>query len=94
MSGKNLEFEIIFSPKAVRQLKGLEKKVQKRIRAAIETSLRPFPPRGDIIKLEGRGGRYRLRVGDWRVTFRYRFERREVHIAEVVHRREAYRRRS
>ncbi len=33
-------------------------------------------PQGDIIKLEGYEGRYRLR---------------EVHIAEIKHRREAYR---
>ena len=53
--------------------------------------MRTFPPRGDILKLEGYKRRYRLRVGDWRVTFRYRFEAKEVHIAEIKHRREAYR---
>ncbi|WP_051275796.1 type II toxin-antitoxin system RelE family toxin [Desulfovirgula thermocuniculi] len=86
-----MEFEIVFSPKAVRQLKRLDRSTQERIRKAIEASLRPFPPRGDIVKLEGFSGRYRLRVGDWRVTFRYNFAQKEVHIAEVVHRREAYR---
>jgi mRNA interferase RelE/StbE len=91
MSGKNLEFEVIFSPKAIKQLKHLEKDVQLRIKSAIENSLRSFPPQGDIIKLEGYKGRYRLRVGDWRVTFRYQFKTREVHIAEIKHRREAYR---
>lgn len=76
MSGKNLEFEVIFSPKAIKQLKHLEKDVQLRIKSAIENSLRSFPLQGDIIKLEGYKGRYRLR---------------EVHIAEIKHRREAYR---
>jgi mRNA interferase RelE/StbE len=93
MSGKSLEFEIIFSPKAIRQLKHLDRDVQLRIKRAIETTLRLFPPRGDIIKLEGSKGRYRLRVGDWRVTFRYQFKAREVHIAEIKHRREIYRKR-
>ncbi|WP_353928498.1 MULTISPECIES: type II toxin-antitoxin system RelE family toxin [Desulfofundulus] len=51
-----------------------------------------FPPQGDVLKLEYADNRFRLRVGDWRVTFRYRFENQEVHIAEVVHRSKAYRR--
>jgi len=86
-----LEFEIILSPKAMRQLKNLERETQLRIKNAVEKSLRPFPPRGDIAKLEGKPGVYRLRVGDWRVTFRYDFNRREVHVAEVAHRGRAYR---
>jgi mRNA interferase RelE/StbE len=93
MSGKNLTFEIIFSPRAVRQLKSLDRQVQERVKGAIERNLRVFPPEGDIVRLEDTEGRFRLRVGDWRVTFRYRFDKREVHIAEVVHRSKAYRRR-
>lgn len=84
-------FEIIFSPKAVRQLKLLEKQVQERIKVSIERNLRAFPPRGDVLKLEDADNRFRLRVGDWRITFRYRFDNREVHIAEVIHRGKAYR---
>lgn len=86
-----MEFELVISPKAVRQLKKLDRQVQERIKSAVEGNLRCFPPKGDIVKLEGREGENRLRVGDWRVTFRYRFEKREVHIAEVVHRSAAYR---
>ena len=84
-------FEIIFSPKAIRQLKSLERQVQERIKVAIERNLRVFPPRGDVLKLEDADNRYRLRVGNWRITFRYRFENREIHIAEVIHRSKAYR---
>lgn len=84
-------FEIIFSPKAIRQLRPLDKETLQRIKAAIERNLREFPPLGDVLKLEGAENRFRLRVGDWRVTFRYQFDRREVHIAEVVHRSKAYR---
>lgn len=91
MRGKGLDYEIIISPKALRQLKRLDRPVQKRIKAAIEGRLRGFPPQGDILKLEGLKGRFRLRVGDWRVTFGYHFPKRQVHIAEVVHRGQAYR---
>jgi mRNA interferase RelE/StbE len=69
----------------------MERQVQERIKAATERNLRIFPPRGDVLKLEYADNRFRLRVGDWRVTFRYRFEDHEVHIAEVVHRSKAYR---
>ncbi len=69
MSGKSLEFKIVFSLKAIKQLKHLERDVQARIKKAIESNLQAFPPRGNILKLEGYRGRYRLRVGDWRVTF-------------------------
>ncbi|SHI88866.1 hypothetical protein SAMN02745219_01276 [Desulfofundulus thermosubterraneus DSM 16057] len=34
---------------------------------------------------------YLMERSDWRVTFRYRFDRKEVRIAEVVHRSKAYR---
>ena len=84
-------FEVVFSPRATRQLKSLERHVQERIKTALERNLRVFPPRGDVLKLEYADNRFRLRVGDWRVTFRYRFENQEVHVAEVVHRSKAYR---
>lgn len=86
-----MEFEIIFSRKALKQLKKLDKQVQIRIKDAIEKNLRVFPPRGDITKLETKENRFRLRVGDWRVSFRFRFEKREVHISKVEHRSKAYR---
>jgi len=91
MSGRNLVFDIIFSSKAIRQMKKLDRETQVRIKDAVERNLRGFPPEGDIVKLEGQKDVFRLRVGDWRVTFRYQFDRREVHISEVVHRSKAYR---
>lgn len=84
-------FEITFSPQAIRQLKSLERNLQERIKAALERNLRMFPPKGDVVKLEYADNRFRLRVDDWRVTFRYVFENQEVHIAEVIHRSKAYR---
>jgi len=62
-----------------------------RIKKAIESNLQAFPPRDNILKLEGHRGRYRLRVGDWRVTFRYQFKTKEIHIAEIKRCREVYR---
>jgi len=90
MSGKNSVFDIVFSVQAQRQFKALERQIAERIKNAIEAHLRTLPPTGDVIKLEGRQGEFRLRVGDWRVTFRYRIAEREVHISEVKHRSKAY----
>ena len=90
MSGKSLVFDLVFSPQAKRQFKALEKQTATRIKNAIETHLRTLPPTGDVIKLEDRKGEFRLRVGDWRVTFRYRIPEREVQISEVRHRSKAY----
>ncbi|MDA8335440.1 MAG: type II toxin-antitoxin system RelE/ParE family toxin [Peptococcaceae bacterium] len=91
MSGEHWEYEILFSPKSIRQIGALEKQTQKRIKQAVEKHLRSFPPKGDVIMLEDRDGEFRLRVGDWRITFRYRWDRHEVHVAEVRHRSKAYR---
>lgn len=90
MSGVSWEFEIIFSPQALRDLKSLEKNVQVRIKKAVE-GLACFPPKGDVAKLRGGQGELRLKVGDWRVIFEYAFQQRQVRILRVKHRREAYR---
>lgn len=91
MSGVNWEFEVIFSPRARKDLHAIERNVQKRIKKAV-TGLTCFPPKGDVIKLKGgQGTELRLRVGDWRVMFEYLFTERQVHILAIKHRREAYR---
>lgn len=84
-------FKIVLSPKAAKQIKSLERYVQLRIKVAMERNLLVFPPLGDVRKMEGRENRFRLRVGDWRIIFRYQFANLEVHIAEVAHRSKIYR---
>lgn len=46
---------------------------------------------GDIRKLEGYEGRFRLRVGDHRVIFRFADDQLVIVILRVRNRREAYR---
>ena len=46
---------------------------------------------GDVRKMAGGTGLYRLRVGDWRVLFTLGDEGRTVAIARVLNRRDAYR---
>lgn len=57
-------FEIVFSDKALKQLKKLEKQIQKRIVNSLERIR--IRPESYLTKLVGDPG-YKLRVGDYRV---------------------------
>lgn len=46
---------------------------------------------GDVVKLTGQRGLYRLRVGDWRVIFAYEDDGLVVLALRVLNRRDAYR---
>lgn len=60
-----------YSKDALKFLKKLDKKSVERIRDAIH-GLTQIPPVGDIKAMQGsRDGRWRLRVGAWRVIYRY-----------------------
>lgn len=63
--------EIVYSRAAVKALARMEKKTRDKIRQAI-SGLALRPPVGDVKPMEGKPeGRYRLRVGGYRVIFRY-----------------------
>lgn len=62
---------IEYSKSAVKALQKMEKGLRNHIRDAIQ-GLTMTPPQGDIKPLEGKPeGRYRLRVGGYRVIYRY-----------------------
>jgi mRNA interferase RelE/StbE len=62
---------IRYSKASLKFLSKLDRKSVNRIRAAIQ-GLTNHPPEGDIKPLQGYSdGRKRLRVGSWRVIFRY-----------------------
>ncbi len=70
MSGKKPGYKhIAFSPTARKQFLNLDKQTQIRIKAGIQR-LAIVPPQGDVSKLKGREGQYRLRIGSWRIIFR------------------------
>lgn len=88
-SGKNSGYELIFSPRAIKQLREIDRRTQERIKKAVQ-GLKTVPPKGDIKKLKGLTGRYRLRVGDFRVIFLIDTHVRKVYITEILPRKEAY----
>ena len=63
--------QIEYSKSAAKAIQRMEKRLRLRIREAIER-LTQNPPEGDIKHLQGfTDGRYRLRVGGYRVIYRY-----------------------
>lgn len=63
--------EIRFDKKAKKFIEAQDKPTKQRIRKAIE-GLTEEPPRGDIKTLQGYiDGRLRLRVGKYRIVYRY-----------------------
>ena len=74
---------IRYSKDALKFLARLEKRSVERIRSAI-TGLTYKPPVGDIKPMQGdRSGYNRLRVGSWRIIYRYGLEN-ELEILFIV----------
>ena len=85
-----MEYRIIWSESAEKQLKKLEHITAKQIHRKVgELSKDPFR---NSKKLVGERG-YRLRVGDYRVIYQVAAELRTITICRVRHRSAAYRQR-
>jgi mRNA interferase RelE/StbE len=82
-------WHIAWTPAAIDDLADLDDSQVARIRRDVQryADLR----HGDVKKLKGMDDRWRLRVGDWRVLFRYSSETQTLLVLRVLHRREAYR---
>lgn len=79
----------VFTPPARRDLRRLDRPVQRRIVQALDR-LVGDPPAGDVVKLAGVEHEWRLRVGDWRVRFT-RDDAQVVQVLRVLPRGRAYR---
>ena len=89
MSGKNSEYRLLLSPRAVKKLKRLNTDTQKRIKKAL-SGITVIPPRGDIKKLRDMKGKFGLRVGEWRVFFLFDKVNKEIHVVDITPRKDAY----
>lgn len=84
-------YEIQYANAAARAIRQLERAVQRRLLARIETlAVNPRP--AGAIKLTGHDA-YRLRVGDYRVVYAIADDRLIVLVVDVGHRRDIYRKR-
>jgi mRNA interferase RelE/StbE len=82
-----MSYEILFSELALKQLRKLEKSVQKRIVAALERIR--IRPEAYVTKLVGDPG-YRLRVGDHRVIMDIEGQQLRVLVLKIGHRKNVY----
>ena len=73
--------EVVFAPTARRDLERLDRQVARRILRAIQRYA--ASGLGDIARIQGSPGEFRLRVGDWRVRFAQSLVSRPAELPET-----------
>lgn len=84
-----MSYTVRLKPRAERELDRVPIAVARRIWQKLLSLEREPRPRGTA-KLEGVEG-YRIRVGDYRITYLVDDDERVVDVARIAHRREVYR---
>ena len=82
-------FEVVFSPKADKQLDDLSTSLQRRITQALE-GLEPNPRPPGAIKLQGSDDLWRIRVGDYRIIYSIDDGKLLVLVVRLGHCRDIY----
>jgi len=83
-------YSILWKPSAVKDLRRIDRVAVPRILKSIE-ALSSDPFQGASRKLKGSEDSYRIRVGDYRVTYHVFKSEVIIEIIRVRHRREVYR---
>ena len=84
-----MSWEVIWAPRALKELARLDREEQHRVRQAVEVFA--SESKGDVLRLQNISPpEYRLRVGKWRVRFRLDHDRCTIQILHVLRRDEAY----
>lgn len=85
-----MAFRVILTPRAEKQLAGLQPRDQRRILIRLEAlAENPRPP--GSVKLVGTDDGWRIRVGNFRVLYEIRDKELIVLVVEIGHRRDVYR---
>ncbi|MGE4428231.1 MAG: type II toxin-antitoxin system RelE/ParE family toxin [Solirubrobacteraceae bacterium] len=87
---ESARYEVAYDPKAVKELKKLDRPVARRIALAIE-ELRTDPRPASSRALVGHPDLWRLRVGEYRVVYAVRDAELVVLALRVAHRSSVYR---
>ena len=83
-------FKIVYAKSVFKDLKKIDRKNLKKIKEGIE-ELMNFPNISQIKHLKNHPlADYRLRIGNYRVLFNVNWEKKEIYILKVGHRREVY----
>ena len=85
-------YAVEYLPEAAKELASLDKSMQKIVKEKIDTlSQNPSAFKNNIKALKGKhGGKYRLRVGDYRIIYRLKNEIITITIIRIGHRKEVY----
>jgi mRNA interferase RelE/StbE len=84
-----VSWQVEWSDRALKDAERLDKQVRARIVAAIERLANT--QHGDVKQLHGAEAQWRLRVGGWRVRFRFESSTNTMRILRVLPRGRAYR---
>jgi mRNA interferase RelE/StbE len=84
-----VQYRIEFAPLAHRQLRKLERVAQIRLLQRIET-LSSNPRPSGVRKLTDEADLYRIRIGEYRITYQIRDRNLLILIVKIGHRREIY----
>ncbi len=82
-------YSITLKKSAEKDLDNINEPFISKIISEIE-KLSSNPRNEKVIKLSGKVNEYRLKVGDYRILFFINDKSKNVHIARVLHRQEAY----
>jgi len=83
-----LKYSLVYTHRAVKDIKGLEEKIKNRIaKTLLKYSEDPFKHAEKLTN--SRLGTYRFRIGDYRVIFD--LEEYDISVLRVGHRKEIYR---
>ena len=83
-------YEVVLKPSAEKELRTLPKPVRARILARLEgLGMEPMPRLA--VKLAGGEGRYRVRVGDYRIIYGVDTRMRQITVHYIRHRGDVYR---
>ena len=82
-----MDYRLEIGDEALLQLRVLPKEQRRRIGQRLDVLSQGLT--GDVRKLAGQSGKYRLRVGDYRILFT--LEKDLIFVQQVKHRKDAYR---
>ncbi len=84
-----MSWGIEWAPRARKDMRRLDKQTAERIGRAVERLAETG--QGDVRRLQDlEPPEWRLRVGDWRVRFRFRTQEQILEVLRVLHRQNAY----
>jgi mRNA interferase RelE/StbE len=84
-----MSYQVIFKPRARRELEKLPRVTAERIAQAIDgLRMQPRPP--GCRKLSGVEDLWRVRVGDWRIIYQIKDKCLIVMVVRIGHRRDIY----